>query len=341
MSPALFRAGLSYAQELDDRFGRRTTAAKMTDVPGHTLGMVPLLAEAGVKFLHLGVNTARPVPDVPHVFRWRAPDGSEIVVMYQNSYGATDFPEGAGGRLAFAHTNDNMGPQTVPQVAEVWRDLRRDLPGADIRASTLDAFGELLWDRRGTLSDRHREIGDSWIHGVASDPVKIARFLALQRLYDRFADRPDARAQVFGRDLALVAEHTWGVDIKSFLRDTTAWDRPAFEARRASDYRFRFAEAVLGGAARLPRPGCRPSRAARPGAGRSGTCGDRPRGARRVSVGRWLEGDGRPCDGGHPGDHGAHRSAADRTGRRALRLPPRKLRRRRHPAAHGQLPDAQ
>jgi hypothetical protein len=242
MSPALFRAGLSHAQELDARFGRRTTAAKMTDVPGHTLGMVPLLAEAGVRFLHLGVNTASPVPDVPPVFRWRAPDGSEIVVMYQGSYGATDFPEGAGAGLAFAHTNDNMGPQTVPQVAEIWRDLRRDLPGADIRASTLDAFGDALWDRRESFPIVTAEIGDSWIHGAASDPVKLARFRALQRLCDRFAEDLTPARLSFGRNLALVAEHTWGVDIKSYLRDTTAWDRPAFEARRASDYRFRFAE---------------------------------------------------------------------------------------------------
>ncbi len=35
MSPELFRAGLSYAQELDRRFNRTTSAAKMTDVPGH------------------------------------------------------------------------------------------------------------------------------------------------------------------------------------------------------------------------------------------------------------------------------------------------------------------
>jgi hypothetical protein len=242
MSPALFRAGLSFAQELDARFGRRTTAAKMTDVPGQTLGMVPLLAEAGVRFLHLGVNTASPVPDVPPVFRWRAPDGSEIVVMYQASYGATDFPEGAGAGLAFAHTNDNMGPQTVPQVAEVWRDHRRELPGADIRASTLDAFGAALWERRESFPVVTDEIGDSWIHGAASDPVKLARFRALQRLYDRFAEDLTPARLSFGRDLALVAEHTWGVDIKSYLRDTTAWDRPAFEARRASDYRFRFAE---------------------------------------------------------------------------------------------------
>jgi hypothetical protein len=240
MSPALFRAGLSHAQELDAHFGRRTTAAKMTDVPGHTLGMVPLLAEAGVRFLHLGVNTASPVPDVPPVFRWRAPDGSEIVVMYEASYGATDFPEGAG--LAFAHTNDNMGPQTVPQVAEVWRDLRRELPDADIRASTLDAFGDALWERRESFPVVTAEIGDSWIHGAASDPVKLARFRALQRLYDEFAEDLTPARLSFGRELALVAEHTWGVDIKSYLRDTTAWDRPVFDALRASDYRFRFAE---------------------------------------------------------------------------------------------------
>jgi hypothetical protein len=242
MSPALFRAGLSCARELDARFGRRTTAAKMTDVPGHTLGMVPLLAEAGVRFLHLGVNTASPVPDVPPVFRWRAPDGAEIVVMYQASYGGTDFPEGAGVGLAFAHTNDNMGPQTVPQVAEVWRNLRRELPMTRLRASTLDAFGDALWDRRDRFPVVTAEIGDSWIHGAASDPVKLSRFRALQRLYDGFAENLTPEREGFGRALALVAEHTWGVDIKSYLRDTSAWDRPAFEALRRSDYRFIYAE---------------------------------------------------------------------------------------------------
>src|SRR6185436_17475502 len=107
MSPDLFRAGLSYGQELDRRFGRTTIAAKMTDVPGHTIGIVPLLAEAGVQFLHLGVNAASPVPQVPDVFRWRAPDGSEVIVMYQPSYGETHFPPHMEDGLGFAHTNDN------------------------------------------------------------------------------------------------------------------------------------------------------------------------------------------------------------------------------------------
>jgi hypothetical protein len=241
MSSALFRAGLSYGQELDRRFGRTTTAAKMTDVPGHTLGMVPLLAKAGITFLHLGVNTASPVPEVPPIFRWRAPDGSEIVVMYQGSYGETDFPAGPDVGLSFAHTSDNIGPQSVAQTVDVMRAMAHAHPDADITASTLDAFGAAMWARRAQFPVVTQEIGDSWIHGTASDPIKLARFRALQRVYDGFEEiTPERRA--FGRGLALVAEHTWGVDIKTYLRDDKAWDRPDFEAARQSDYRFAFTE---------------------------------------------------------------------------------------------------
>jgi hypothetical protein len=244
MSPALFRAGLSISGELDKRFGVRTTAAKMTDVPGHTLGMVPLLADAGVRFLHLGVNTASPVPDVPDIFRWRAPSGEEVVVMYQNSYGATQFPPGSDIGISFAHTADNIGPQSVGQTVDVHRAMAHDYPDAEVKASTLDAFGAVMWERRGEFPVVDTEIGDSWIHGAASDPVKLGRFNTLQRLYDSFETEgltPERRA--FGRGLAMVAEHTWGVDIKTYLRDETAWDRPDFEARRKSDYRFVFSEA--------------------------------------------------------------------------------------------------
>ena len=244
MSPDLVRAGLSYAAELDKRFGRKTIAAKMTDVPGHTRGLVPLLAEAGVKFLHLGVNTASPVPDVPDVFRWRAPDGSEIVVMYQNSYGATHLPAGMDEGLSFAHTSDNIGPQSVPQTNEAYREIAAHNPGALLVASTLDAYGEKLWARRESFPVVDIEIGDSWIHGSASDPIKTARLRALTRLYDGFAAEGLTRERLaFGRGLAMVAEHTCGVDIKSYLRDTEAWDRQKFEAARKSDYRFAYTEA--------------------------------------------------------------------------------------------------
>jgi hypothetical protein len=242
MSPALFRAGLSYAAELDRRFGRTTIAAKMTDVPGHTLGMVPLLAEAGIRFLHLGVNTASPVPDVPPIFRWQAPGGEEVVVMYQGSYGATDFPAGDDIGLSFAHTNDNIGPQSVGQTVEARRHLRHHFPEAEIKASTLDAFGAQMWARREVFPIVTSEIGDSWIHGAASDPQKLADFRALSRLYEAWSASLTPQRLAFGRGLTMVAEHTWGVDIKTYLRDEAAWDRRDFDRARQTDFRFAYAE---------------------------------------------------------------------------------------------------
>jgi len=243
MSPALFRAGLSYAQELDRRFGVKTIAAKMTDVPGHTLGIVPLLARAGVKFLHIGVNTASTPPDVPDLFRWRAPGGEEILVAYQKSYGSTHFVDGTDLALSFAHTNDNIGPQSVGQAVDCHRDLHDEYPDAEIRASTLDAFAEAIWPLRERFPLIDREIGDSWIHGIGTDPVKVSRFLELQRLYDRFDEEGlTPQRAAFGRRLCLVPEHTWGVDIKTYLRDEAHWDRDDFERARRDDPRFAFCE---------------------------------------------------------------------------------------------------
>ncbi|WP_428425110.1 DUF5054 domain-containing protein [Pararhizobium sp.] len=244
MSPDLFRAGLSYSQELDRRFDTTTIAAKMTDVPGHTLGMVPLLAEAGIRFLHLGVNTASPPPQVPDIFRWRAPGGEEVLVMYQRSYGETHFPEGFSDGLSFAHTSDNIGPQSVAQTAETYRALHRQEPHATIKAATLDDYGRLLWAKRDVFPVVELELGDSWIHGSASDPQKTARFLALQRLYDRFAAEGLTSARhAFGQRLTMAAEHTCGVDIKSYLRDDRAWSRTDFKAARRTDFRFAYSEA--------------------------------------------------------------------------------------------------
>ena len=239
----LFEAGLGYSRDLDRRFGRHTTGAKMTDVPGHTLGIVPLLARAGIRFFHIGVNSATPPPDVPPVFRWRAAGGAEIVVMYQSDYGATYFPDGMDEGIGFAHTMDNMGPQSIAQAIETHRQMALEAPGADIVASTLSAYGDLLWTQRERFPVVTDEIGDNWIHGVGTAPAKVARFMALRRLYGEWAQQGLTRQrEAMGRRLCMVAEHTWGVDIKTFLRDETAWDRTEFETARKSDPRFALTE---------------------------------------------------------------------------------------------------
>ena len=61
MDRRLLDYDLSISQALDRRFGVTTLAAKMTDVPGHTIGLVPALSDAGIEFL-LFPGALRPLP---------------------------------------------------------------------------------------------------------------------------------------------------------------------------------------------------------------------------------------------------------------------------------------
>src|SRR5947209_19372331 len=88
MNASLFASGLRLSQELDRRFGKHTIAAKMTDVPGHTRGIVPLIDQAGITFLDIGVNPASTLPAVSPAFVWKDSNAAEVIVMYQRgAYG--------------------------------------------------------------------------------------------------------------------------------------------------------------------------------------------------------------------------------------------------------------
>jgi hypothetical protein len=237
MDADLFRFGLSLSKELDKRFGKKTIAAKLTDVPGHTIGIVPILAKAGVKLLHIGVNPASAVPDVPSVFRWRAADESEILMIYQGVYGSTLSLPGCEEALAFAHSDDNLGPQTRLDVDKIYENLQKEFPGAKVMASTLDAFARVLEPLKEKLPVVTQEIGDTWIHGIGSDPLKVSQFKELLRLRKiwreggkTYEESTDIRA--FYRKLIVIAEHTWGMDIKTHLADDQNLGRKNFEKAR-------------------------------------------------------------------------------------------------------------
>jgi hypothetical protein len=244
MDAPLVRSALGIAAELDDRFGRRTVAAKMTDVPGHARALVPLLAEAGVRFLHLGVNPAWPVPDVPPAFRWRSPDGAEVVVAYQaGGYGGVVEVAGCPDVLAFLHGGDNAGPPSVDEVVAAHDDLRRQFPGAEVRASTLDAFARVL-EASGSVAELPvvtAEIGDPWLFGAGSDPQKVAGHRSLLRARTSAApDLAPAEQLAIDRQLLLVAEHTWGLDQKEVLPTEPGWDAGSLRELRASAAGRRF-----------------------------------------------------------------------------------------------------
>jgi hypothetical protein len=238
MDASLFRTGLGLSRSLDARFGRKTIAAKLTDVPGHTRGIVPLLAEAGVEFLHVGVNEASRPPKLPPVFVWR--DGAaEIAVMYSASgYGDSGRAPGADDLLVLEHRGDNAGPPSFAEVLAAFARTRARFPGAQVLASTLDAYALTLREGRDSLPVIEAEIGDSWIHGIGSDPRKLSRFRELQRLRRHWIEEGSLEAGPaepggFDRRLILIPEHTWGLDTKGQLAGDSAYAPADFRAARA------------------------------------------------------------------------------------------------------------
>lgn len=244
MDPSLAAFATSLSHDLDARYGRRTIAAKMTDVPGHTVGLVPVLAAAGIEYLHLGVNGASAVPDVPEFFVWRAPDGAEVVVNYARSYGSEGLDlaivPGGADALHLAHTGDNNGPPTAAEVEELFAALAAAHPGARIVASSLDEFARAVLAQRDALPVLTDEIGDTWIHGAGADPLLTAGLGVLQRLRARWLaqgalDPASAEHHDLGVALLRIVEHTWGEDLKTHLPDYAHYAKTDFRAARARD----------------------------------------------------------------------------------------------------------
>jgi hypothetical protein len=238
MDASLFREGLELSRILDRRFGKQTIAAKMTDVPGHTRAIVPLLAEAGIAFLHIGVNEAATPPDVPPLFIWQDPSGTDVIVMYQHAYGEAMVVPGLSEVLAFGFTNDNLGPQSPAQVRTIFQNMREAFPGAQVQASTLDAYAAALLQIKAQLPVITGEIGDTWIHGGGTDPGKVGRYRALCRLRtawlaDASMPSEDHSLALFSRFLLCLPEHTWGLDEKTHLADYERYEREAFQAARS------------------------------------------------------------------------------------------------------------
>ena len=237
MDGDLVRYDLSISQRLDQRFGRRTIAAKMTDVPSHTQALVPYLAEAGIQYLHVGVNGSSKLVKLPPLCRLRYGD-DEVVLDYAGAYGGSSvFGEYA---MEFAHTQDNMGP---PQPQDVWEEIRRlqeKYPGAEIVSGTIDEFAQLVLAHKEELPVVTEELGDTWIHGAATDPYKMGAYAELLRLRDQWK-RMDPSApstpqwEELCQNLMLVCEHTWGRDSKRWFSDYRNWEKEAFQEARKRD----------------------------------------------------------------------------------------------------------
>jgi hypothetical protein len=118
---------------------------------------------------------------------------------------------------------------------------------SQLRASSFDDFFAVLDKARSQLPVVTSEIGDTWIHGISSDPYKTAAMRVLMRAHARAVSSsassspppslPDGFAE-FERLLLKCPEHTWGGDQKTFLHygkggDYFNWSNAQFQAAAA------------------------------------------------------------------------------------------------------------
>lgn len=239
MDEQTFRDGMAIIKKLDKLTGKKTVAAKLTDVPGHTISMVPLLQEYGIKMLHIGVNEASAIPNIPRIFLWRY-QGAEVVVVYDASYGGEITHENLDSVAVFCHTSDNVGPVNLEQAKENYKKYSEKYPFADVFATGLDEFANDLFEIRHLLPVVTSEIGDSWIHGSTTDPYKAAaqrEFMELKRkwLQDKSLKEDSEEYERFSNAVLMLAEHTNGGDIKRMFSDYSNYLKKDFEKARKID----------------------------------------------------------------------------------------------------------
>ncbi len=234
-----FDYGLSIVDSLDEIRGRKTIAAKMTDVPGHTKAIVPLLAKHEIKLLHIGVNGASAIPEVPECFLWKNGD-YEVVVIYSGDYGGAFKSDFMDEVLYFDHTLDNHGAPSPQKVMDKFNKIQSQFPDYEITAGTMDDFADVIWEYKDKLPVCEGEIGDTWIHGAATDPYKSASLRELMRLKrewlsDGSMQKGSKEYNEFSDALLCIAEHTCGMDSKMHFADYEHYLKKDFKKARSND----------------------------------------------------------------------------------------------------------
>jgi hypothetical protein len=222
MDPSMISGAIALSQALDRRFGCKTTGAKMTDVPGHTRGIVQPLASAGVTFLDIGVNDASTPAILPGLFQWKDATGASIAVMYHSGYGGIEVVPDSDAAFAIVVKGDNSGPHTPEEISQTFATLKSRFPNAEIVPTNLTVVANEVARHTYALPVVTQEVGDTWIHGIASDPLKVARYREVSRLRQRWISEGrfavgDPTDIGLLRHLLLEVEHTWGTDTKTWL----------------------------------------------------------------------------------------------------------------------------
>jgi hypothetical protein len=142
--------------------------------------------------------------------------------MYHRDYEGIALVPGSDVAIVTRVGQDNSGPHSAEEIAEIYKDLAARFPNAEITAGSLSDLANAVAPHRDKLPVVTEEIGDTWIHGCASDPKKVARYREVARLRESWIAKGafavgDATDLALLRHVVLEAEHTWGADTKTWL----------------------------------------------------------------------------------------------------------------------------
>jgi len=244
--PEVIARGLGFAAQLSRKYQLPLPiSAKVTDMPSHSGELATVLANAGVKFLHIGCNWPSGYVRTPGLFWWEGPDGSRVLTFYSPNYGtatALNWPHKwsvnepyVGRNLippadwpykvwpAILVTMDNSGPPKAQDIKALFDEIHQKMPGVKVRTGSMDEFYKAFMADKPSVPVFKQEMPDTWVHGMMSDPggSKLSRattpLLAADELLNTqlknwgmpVASIADSLKIAFEK-MALYAEHTWG-----------------------------------------------------------------------------------------------------------------------------------
>lgn len=228
--------------------GKPIDTAMISDVPGYTWGIVPVLAQAGVKYFSMGPNpndriglTAKAWADKP--FYWRSPSGKEKILCWMTGtayswfHGQTLAQKGDSQMLVYLSNladegypydlvqvrytvgGDNGPPdQTLPDTVKAWNE--RYASPRLVLGTTTEMFEALEAKYANVIPTVSGDFTPYWEDGAASSARETAlnrasaeRLSQVETLWSMLkspTDFPAGEVDAAWRNVDLYSEHTWG-----------------------------------------------------------------------------------------------------------------------------------
>ncbi len=235
---------VGFAQELRQRYGFTINSAMITDVPGYTWGIVPVLAQSGVEYFSVGPNRGHRIGytlsswgDKP--FYWESPSGKHEILCWVAGEGYSLFHAGRldGGRLfeylkrleeseypydmlhvRYSIGGDNGPPD--PQLSDFVKNWNEKYAYPKLVVSTASEmcreferrYGDRIPKARGDFTPYWEDGAGSSARETSMNRDAAERLVQAETLWAMLnpAKYPAEDFYKAWREVILYDEHTWG-----------------------------------------------------------------------------------------------------------------------------------